>query len=143
MNTYCYLPFDSSHPLNVKTALVKGECRRLLKTCARESDYNMQIDFFTRKLENRGYPIDFVRNICNEYAWCDKQRICGQKTARGNKPRVVPLKVPFSEAVESMKLDRVLQGMWTTTCANSLDLKPVLCYTSQPNLFRMRFSRFT
>ena len=53
LNTYCYLPFSSNHPLATKAGIINTELRRLLVTNLHEHDFNAQSQLFTQAARPR------------------------------------------------------------------------------------------
>ena len=62
------MPFSSAHHLSCKSGLVKGEVRRICRRTQCVKTRALHLEFFAQKLQDRGYPMCFVRQIFNSMA---------------------------------------------------------------------------
>ena len=144
MNTFAYVPASSAHPVAVKEAIIATETIRLLRTNSAEDTFAAECLLFLNKLKLRGYSIQRAREIMQRYTWQCKHDILHKKHAtEGNKPRVVPFKVPYSDGMATLNIGRIIQhhvGLLVNPLRDFL--KPLVCYTSGCSLFRKRYNRF-
>ena len=100
--------------------------------------------WYDRSRTQRGYSIQRAREIMQRYTWQCKHDILHKKHAtEGNKPRVVPFKVPYSDGMATLNIGRIIQhhvGLLVNPLRDFL--KPLVCYTSGCSLFRKRYNRF-
>lgn len=142
LNTYCYLPFSSNHSLATKAGIINTEFRRLLVTNLHECDFIAQSQLFTRKLLDRGFPIELIRKIGARVSWILKAEILSQPCAKTRR-RVVPFKITYCNNVHHLCISsslHSLSGFLPRSYTEKYRL--VTCYQSAPNLFRLRYSRF-
>ena len=141
MNTYQYTPFNSSCPMHTKLGILESEFRRLLRTNMFEEDYAQQVTFFAAKLRERGYPAELIYKYVLKFPWKRKAEILSKTTV--NSKTVVPFKLIFAHGLGELGLGSILKK--TSSFLPSWfgdNHRCVVCYTSQPNLFRRRFARF-
>ena len=67
LNAYAYLPYASYHGPHIPKAWIKAELYRLNMLCTEEEDYITAKRFFLRKLAERGYPLDLLREMDSTY----------------------------------------------------------------------------
>ncbi|KAJ7291689.1 hypothetical protein C8J57DRAFT_1044376 [Mycena rebaudengoi] len=66
MNACLYIPWNSCHSPDSKRAWVKGELTRYVRTCSSEADFAKIRTEFAIRLNPRGYPGRWLRNVFEE-----------------------------------------------------------------------------
>ena len=61
--TFCYLPFESCHSIQCKSAVIHTELIRLARTCSNEDKFDAEALFTLSRFRERGYPIELLRKI--------------------------------------------------------------------------------
>ena len=141
MNTYQYTPFNSSCPMHTKLGILESEFRRLLRTNMFEEDYAQQVTFVAATLRGRGYPAELIYKYVLKFPWKRKAEILSKTTV--NSKTVVPFKLIFAHGLGELGLGSILKKASSFLPSWFGDNhRCVVCYTSQPNLFRRRFARF-
>ena len=136
---YAYLPFNSNHSVTTKRGIISTETFRMLITNRFHADFATQIAFFAQKLCDRGYPLELILKGFFKLPWSSKDSLI--RRAKVDKPSIVPFKLKWNRAYEGFSLG-------STDLESCLDseirkrIQVVLCYTSDPNLFRLRYGRF-
>ena len=142
---YMYTPFNSCHPLNVKRGIVMTELTRLLRTNSSEASFNLNRDMLFQKLMARGYPRYFLDAVAQERQWCHKRSATTSRddTSSARVVCVVPFKLKFSPALAHVRITQILNRLaFNIFEGDSVQMKLVTCFLSNPNLFRMRFACF-
>jgi hypothetical protein len=140
---YAYTPFDSCHAHSTLLGIVATETVRLLRTNLLQRNFNAQIWFFISKLKMRGYDVTLVRNIIKRYAWADKHEILKRSSCR-NVKQVVPLKLPYSPKLSLLHINRTFRTYEALLPPDiQASLRPMVALQTAPNLFRLRYSRFS
>ena len=63
LNRYLYIPFTSYHPIHAKRSFIEAELIRYVRLSSKLSDFlDISKKFFIR-LQNRGYPKQFILDI--------------------------------------------------------------------------------
>ena len=144
---YNYLPWDSCHPISTKLAVVAGECVRLLRTNSCLQSYEKHIGILIEKLLARGYDAARVRHVVAKFDWADRLKYCvkGPISGDGRSSKiVVPFKVRFSEGIPRVPISRSLVSNLHLLDEELRDsMRIVLCHLSSPNMFVLRFSKYT
>ena len=141
MNSYQYTPYNSSCPNHTKLGILESEFRRLLRTNMLEHHYVNQVHFFCAKLRERSYPAELIYKYVCKFPWSQKDEILNVKVT-GNK-QVVPFKLHFAQGFNDLRFGAILKEATAVLPKWFNDSnRCVVCYTSQPNLFRRRFARF-
>ena len=143
MCMYDYLPFSSCHDRNCKLGIFKGELFRLLKTNLQEADFLKQSEFTFRKLIERGYDRIALRKIKSEFTWQSKQERLAPKGVEAFHKQILPFKLQFSDSFRRVGIGRILTEQCSILPESfSSRHKIVVCFTSNKNLFRLRYFRF-
>jgi len=141
LNAYAYLPFSSNHSYKTKSGIVSTEAFRLLVTNRYQNSYDAQVRFCTRKLCDRGYPRKIVLSLLERFPWHMKEQLLSRRSFQ--KVPVVPFKLCFTPLLKDFKFGCIVRSY-----IDILDdeirkrLQFVMCYTSDPNLFRLHYGRF-
>ena len=71
-NKFQYLQFDSAHPRNTFSSLIRGEMTRLLRSCSDEATYkSIQAKMHDIFLD-RGYPRSLITNTMHKLKFSDR-----------------------------------------------------------------------
>ena len=62
MNQLLYLPANSNHPQHVFTGLLRGLAKRIRARCLHNRDAELALDFYAKKLNQRGYAWNMLKN---------------------------------------------------------------------------------
>ena len=139
---YMYTPWNSEHHRATKLGIIRTEIRRLLLTNLKVESFEEEKLFFAAKLKDRGYPLFEFRKIADQLKWESKESILQVKT-ENVKPVIVPLKLVFSEGLADLRSIGSFQRHLCWRPIMPKCVKIVLCSQVAPNLFRLRFNRFT
>ena len=140
---YAYTPFDSCHAYSTLLGIVATEAVRLLRTNLYQVDYEAQLCFFMGKLKLRGYDIVMVRKVIKKYPWSRKQDLVSSRSGRSAKI-FVPLKIPYSPKLPLLHANRIFKAHEAILSLEmQAILKPMVALQTAPNLFRLRYSRFS
>jgi len=141
-----YLPFNSCHPPSVTRALVLGELARLLATNMCKEDFEQHVSSFFQQLVRRGYPHSLLDDCLRRRGWHSKSNgLRAQSSVESEPPRhVIPFKIPFWHGAERLSLTASLHRHVSLCLGQGFasSIRIVTCFTSSPNLFRIRFRRF-
>ena len=148
--SYDYTPFNSCHAPSVFGAIVAGELVRLLRTNSCENTFSGQVGFFFSKLHDRGYDIGKARRFLAHYSWKNRDIILKKNSAVncvGKEEKtiktIVPFKLQFSPFCTGIEIGKTLFRHTSELPANIRSmLKFIVCNTTSPNLFRLRYDRF-
>ena len=140
--TYQYTPFNSEHALSSRVGIISTEIVRLLRTNSKYEDFQIQLEFFTGKLKQRGYCPTIVQNIAAKYPWSEKTNILERSRSRSQHV-LVPFKLVYSSAAPCLNISAILHDKTKWLCPKLRDaFKVVTCFKTSPNLFRLRYNRF-
>ena len=135
---FMYVPFTSAHPKAMFRAIVLTELTRLIRTCDREVDFVRSRAVAFAKFRARGYPDKLLQS-------CEARRSFARKhhvdfVAPKSCTTVVPFKIKFFPQADEIGLSSALSCHWHLLKIDNI--RPVLCFKSNRNLFRLRYSRF-
>jgi len=139
-NAYSYTPYTSNHSKSCLHGIVSTECVRLQRVCGSTEEFKKECTFFAKKLREKAYRVQTVREIIDEYCWNNRQK----KIKNNNKHIVVPFKMQFCVGAESLGISSILNESatkWLSEDARQY-FKFVTAYTTARNLFRLRYARF-
>ena len=98
--------------------------------------------FFVARLKEKGYCPTFVRSIAERYPWHEKSAILERRTSSVVR-RVMPFKIQFHPGIADINIAGILESHRHRLGAKiAQGLKLFVCFTSRPNLFRLRYNRF-
>ena len=133
LNLYMYTPFASCHPRSTFLAIAIGEFKRAGRTCSDATSLHKQCELLRRKFCARGYPSDFV-DLCFQRAFAEQLPMEPVDSS-------VCFSTRFFEGAESLRLANAVGKH-----LHLLDLggvvRPIACFRSNKNLFRLRYARF-
>jgi len=139
---YMYTPWDSCHSFSVKAGIVATEVIRLLRTNLYESSFKKHIQILISKFRNRGYPMEVVKKQIDSRTWGTKANFV--RAAKGvntsNVSKLLPFKLPYFNGVGFLG---IIPAWYRHTHLLVKQYKFVLCNTSNRNMFRLRFSRWS
>ena len=115
----------------------------MLRTNKFEADFDRECTFFLARLKSRGYDVAKARQVMGRYDWCDKKRILGRKNNENkHKKQIVPLKINFHDQLEQTDISMIIRESSRRLNRSIPDLKLVLCFMTNRNMFRLRYDRF-
>lgn len=72
-NLYQYLHFTSNHLKSTYKGIIIGECIRYARSNTNEQDYVNQVALFTTRLQQRGYPINFIKKCTRKVNYYNRE----------------------------------------------------------------------
>ena len=107
--TFQYTDFHSCHPPGVKKGFLKGEALRLLRTNSSKSTFKKNVQNFKSRLQNKGYPNEFLeKHLCEVY-FQNRERSLQNKDNR-TKKKILPFITQYHPALPNLK--NILMGKW-------------------------------
>ena len=141
--SYNYTPADSNHAPKTLLGIVATEAVRLLRTNTSENTYRFQRLFFLGRLRDRGFDVMQCARILDKYQWKDKDDILSRHVVDVCSKKVLPFRLTFSPLAPKLNVGRTLREHWHFLDESvRRELRPVVCWTTSPNLFRERYGRF-
>ena len=133
-NKFQYLQFNSAHPRNIFTSLVKGELTRLLRACSNEQTYEHTTHKILQAFKDRGYPDDMLQRILQSVPFTNRTALL-QQNKKENQPEQSTsfLKVNYTPSLNTSSLREILKP-------NHLEKNkmpnPRLCLTTPKNIHK-------
>jgi len=73
-NRFLYLPFNSGHPIQHKTAIIKGEAIRCMRNSSSKSEWLAAMNIIFKGLRARGYPAAIIQRHWKNIKYDDRQK---------------------------------------------------------------------
>ena len=150
-NLYLYTPWMSCLPRATLVGTVNTEAQRCVRTCRYHTQALESWHHLANKFRARGYPLDVL--LSAEARWVSENSIVAapnSNTARGD--YIVPFKFPYFSGASKLNM---CKAVYEHACslsifdkcnnifmAGSKTIRVVNCWTSNRNLFRLRYRRF-
>ena len=136
-DTFQYLAIDSCHPKSTFKGLIKGEFLRYARTCNNKHDFNTKANFFTLKLQKRGYKKQEIIDIYNEVEHENRFSYLQNKAVIANKKLLYV--TTYSPHIKTSAIKRALTLNWEMIENNQFlrshfPEKPTIAYRRNPNL---------
>ena len=129
LNRYLYIPFTSYHPRHAKRSFIKAELIRYVRLSSKLSHFmDIRRKFFFR-LQNRGYPKQFLMDIFSEVHFDSRSKYLKQKSATSNDQR----HLLYFKTFRNPLFNNVhLKQLFSFHLGSEFDV--IICYKSTPNL---------
>jgi hypothetical protein len=135
MNLYLYLPFKSAHSTKVKEGFLKGELIRYVRSNSKEEDFNHIKSLFALRLQQRDYPLWFIRKCFAKVNYHDRAKYLEHKEqleAEGSTN--IFLKLPYHDVFVERNLSKSLRKLWFLLGGTQNQLRPMVVYKRNRNL---------
>ena len=104
----------------------------MLRTNDNVQAYLKELDFFANKLQQRGYPWEFIQNVFRRFPWEQKRDVTNAKVAK-QAGHLLPFKIPFCVGAQHLRIGRALKKhQWIL---GPVELRLVVCWLAHKNLF--------
>ena len=133
---YMYTPFNSCHPKHIFSGIIATELFRLLTTNSKQKQYEHHKSILFQKLRLRGYSVPLMYSVA---ARVEEDFYAAQQ--HGENSRIIPFKLPYADVFRRISLGKVLKTHFDLLAGSPCG-RVVMCYTSNKNLFRLRYGRF-
>ena len=137
LNQYLYVHAQSTHPRQVKTAIVHTELIRFLRTNSLEEDYLFIRDLFFKRMRLRGYSAIWLKKAFAPFNFSRREQFL-QKKDRKEKKIPLLLKVRYTLDTKNLflgaKLTSILQNSYLRELGLSQEDRIIICHLKSQNL---------
>ena len=130
-NKFQYLQFNSAHPKNIFTSLVKGELTRLLRACSDELTYEQTTHKILQAFKDRGCPNYMLQRTLQSVPFTERTNLLMNKKENKTVQNSSFLKVNYTPSLNTKTLRKILKP-------NNLEenkiTNPRLCLTTPQNI---------
>ena len=143
MAQFQHVPYDSCVPTSTKVGILHTEFVRLARTNDHFDDWWKQVLLFSQKIHERGYPSHLIRSVLNKRHWDRKHDFLEPRAADVESTPIL-FKIRFFDQADKCGLGRKLNAALSRHWSDMDRSLPriIICWRSNPSLFRRRFSRF-
>ena len=116
-NKFLYLPFNSYHTREQKTAFIKGLLIAYIRANSTKAGYTDVRNKFYFRLRNRGYPSEFLSPLFKAFTWTPEMRatLLEQKLPLQAKEQLpLTFKIENNQRIEELQIRKFLQKCETT-----------------------------
>jgi hypothetical protein len=140
LNKYLYIPFSSYHHDKAKTAWIKTELLRYVRT---NTDFKHFCDMrskFLSRLKERGYPVPLILGVMKEVKFADRQTLFEKTETSANLKPPVVFKTEYNAISRRSNLRRYLNEYHgqlkdkPNTQTLFGDRPPIIAYKKGPSL---------
>lgn len=129
LNRYLYIPFNSYHPSHSKRSFIKAELIRYVRLSSRLHNFLEIRNKFFNRLQNRGYPRQFLLEVFAEVHYDSRPRYLSKPK---DKVKDASCKVFFKTFRNPLFKDVHLRNLFLSHLGNDFDVK--VCYKATSNL---------
>lgn len=135
VNAYLYLPAHSGHSLSQKTAFIKGELLRYVRTCSSFIDFSNVKNLFFHRLIGRGYSAELCASISATVNYEDRPLFLNGKQSRDKSTsRPLVLSLVNTPTIDDLKIGNSLHKHADLLYNNGLDISITIARMSPPSL---------
>jgi hypothetical protein len=141
ISKYHYIPFTSEHPTATLNGFIRGELIRYAINSCTEHYFMKTRALFFQRLQQRGYPFQYLLDIFNATSYNERLRILEKASTKAiysiGKPII--LKLPYTRAMPVIKPGKILYEHWSKAKLKlggySANKKCLLVYTTGRNTY--------
>lgn len=139
---FLYLPYNSCHPHQAKTAYIASELRRFALNNTESDNYYADAGAFKARLLSRGYRPKLLKEIFQTVSYTDRERILNTESSPLTsvpKPNPIVFKAPFDAKTTKCAIPTTLRTHRPVLDDEGNEIIPriVYCNTLHENLLRI------